>query len=345
MSEFAEKIIQWQRHHGRHDLPWQNTRDPYAIWVSEIMLQQTQVGAVIPYYQRFMQRFPDIKTLAQSGQDEVLKYWSGLGYYSRARNLHAAARQIQEQYAGKFPLEFDQVDALPGIGRSTAAAILCFSFGQTRAILDGNVKRVLTRCYGIGGWPGNPAIEKQLWVLAESLLPTHSNEVYIQGLMDLGAGICKRAKPDCHACPLCMQCVARRDNLTAQLPSAKPRAVLPEKRTVMLLLLEGPDILLEKRPPSGIWGGMWSLPECASTEGAAKEACQRFGVEIVPIETLPLLTHAFSHFRLHITPVVMRVVKHIPQVQQQGGLVWLERQQALEGAIPSPVRKLIASLG
>lgn len=343
MSEFAEKIIQWQRQHGRHNLPWQNTRDPYAIWVSEIMLQQTQVSAVIPYYLRFMQRFPDIITLASAEQEEVLQYWSGLGYYSRARSLHAAAQQIQAHHGGLFPTDFDSVVALPGIGRSTAAAILSFAYGQPRAILDGNVKRVLARYYGIEGWPGKPAIEKKLWSLAESLLPQQDNESYIQGLMDMGATVCTRSKPGCGTCPLQGQCIAHRNHLTAKLPSAKPHVLLPEKHTCMLLLLNGPEILLEKRPPTGIWGGMWGLPEVTSLEDAADAVRQRFGVEAEVVRELPLLKHGFTHFRLHIKPMVMRVVKRMPQLRQ-GGFVWLEIEEALGSAIPSPVSKLIAGL-
>ena len=309
-------------------MPWQNTRDPYAIWLSEIMLQQTQVSAVIPYYLRFMQRFPDITTLANAEQEEVLQYWSGLGYYSRARNLYAAAQQIEAHHDGLFPAVFDSVVALPGIGRSTAAAILSFAFGQPRAILDGNVKRVLTRCYGIEGWPGKPAIEKKLWSLAESLLPQQDSEPYIQGLMDLGATVCTRSKPDCDNCTLQGQCVAQRDNLTSKLPSPKPRSGLPEKHTCMLLLLDGPEILLEKRPHTGIWGGMWSLPEVGSLEDAADAARHRFGVETEIVKELPLHKHGFTHFRLHITPVVMLVVSHGRQARQ-GGFVWLNKQEAL----------------
>lgn len=307
------------------------------------MLQQTQVSAVIPYYLRFMQRFPDVAALAQAEQEEVLQHWSGLGYYSRARNLHGAAQQIMEQHGGKFPAEFEQAVALPGIGRSTAAAILSFAFGQSRAILDGNVKRVLARYYGIEGWPGKPAIEKKMWVLAESLLPSQGNEAYIQGLMDLGATVCTRNKPDCKTCPLNQACAAKRDNRIARLPSPKPRIALPEKNTVMLLLLDGPEILLEKRPSTGIWGGMWSLPEVGSLEETVDAARQRFGVETEIVKELPLLKHGFTHFRLHITPVVMRVVRHGLQARQ-GGFVWLDRHEALESAIPSPIRKLIGKV-
>jgi A/G-specific adenine glycosylase len=343
LSEFAEKIIHWQLQHGRHDLPWQNTRDPYAIWLSEIMLQQTQVSAVIPYYLRFMERFPDITTLASAEQEKVLQYWSGLGYYSRARNLHAAAQQIEAHHGGLFPTDFDSVVALPGIGRSTAAAILSFAFGQAHAILDGNVKRVLARYYGIEGWPGKPAIEKKLWSLAESLLPQQDIEPYIQGLMDLGATVCTRSKPDCDTCPLHGQCIAHRDNHTAKLPSPKPRAQLPERHTYMLLLLAGPEILLEKRSPTGIWGGLWSLPEIISPENAVENVHQRFGVETEHVGELPLLAHGFTHFRLNITPLVMRVLKPKSEVRQ-GSFIWLDRQEALGSAIPSPIRKLIGKV-
>lgn len=342
-SSFSQHVIAWQRLHGRHDLPWQNTCDPYAIWVSEIMLQQTQVSAVIPYYQRFMARFPDIPSLANSEEDEVLRHWSGLGYYSRARNLYVAAQVVVERFGGVFPREIDAIQILPGIGRSTAAAIAVFSFGQRQAILDGNVKRVLTRYYGIQGWPGQPAVEKQLWALGMDLLPETAIEAYTQGLMDLGATLCTRSNPACDACPLHSACVARRDGLTGELPTPKPRKALPQRDIVMLLLFDGNDILLEKRPPTGIWGGLWSLPEATDGEDAQVSVRHRFGLETEMMPTLPVFVHGFTHFRLRITPQPLRCIRNLREAREPGTL-WLDREEALGAAIPTPVRKLLNSL-
>jgi len=343
-SGFATTLVAWQKSHGRHDLPWQNTRDPYAIWVSEIMLQQTQVAAVIPYYLRFMARFPDLASLALANEDEVLRHWSGLGYYSRARNLHAAARMVMDRHDGRFPSEIEDILALPGIGRSTAAAVAVFAYGQRKSILDGNVKRVLSRCFGIEGWPGQPSVEKSLWRIAESLLPDSGIEAYTQGLMDLGASVCSRSKPACGDCPMQNVCVARRDRRTAELPAAKPRKTLPQKNTRMLLLCNGNEILLEKRPSSGIWGGLWSLPEADIGADARQIVHERFGLEAELLPALPPFSHSFTHFRLNITPQPMRVGKRSPSVQEPGTL-WLDREDALGAALPSPIRKLLQSLG
>jgi A/G-specific adenine glycosylase len=342
-SSFSQRVIAWQRLHGRHDLPWQNTCDPYAIWVSEIMLQQTQVAAVIPYYVRFMARFPDIQSIANSEEDEVLQHWSGLGYYSRARNLHAAAQVVVERFGGVFPREFNAIQTLPGIGRSTAAAIAVFSFGQNQAILDGNVKRVLTRSFAIAGWPGQAAVEKQLWALAEDLLPEIAIEVYTQGLMDLGATLCTRSNPVCSACPLHSMCVAHRQGLIGELPTSKPHKALPQRETTMLLLLDGNEILLEKRPSTGIWGGLWSLPEIAAGTDAQQAAhrCYRLETELLPM--LPAFAHTFTHFRLHITPQPLLVRKRLQQ-GLKSRVVWLDIEEAQGAALPAPVRKLLGQL-
>lgn len=277
MKDFSSRLITWQKQHGRHDLPWQNTTDPYAIWVSEIMLQQTQVAAVIGYYSRFMQRFPTIAALSEASQDEVLQYWSGLGYYSRARNLHNAAQTIMDEHGGEFPQDFETIQTLSGIGRSTAAAIASFAFNQVQTILDGNVKRVLTRHFAIEGWPGTPRIEKELWLLAEQLLPQTDMVAYTQGLMDLGATLCTRSKPQCARCPLTASCAALQQQRVTQLPAAKPRKATPEKNTTMLVLLEGDNVMLEKRPSTGIWGGLWSFPELETDSDYINIAQRRFG--------------------------------------------------------------------
>jgi A/G-specific adenine glycosylase len=258
---FSRQIIDWQRRHGRHHLPWQASGDPYRIWVSEIMLQQTQVGTVIPYFERFMVRFPDVASLAAASEEEVLTRWAGLGYYARGRNLHRAARQIMGQHAGMFPCDFDAIVDLPGIGRSTAAAISAFAFGQRRAILDGNVKRVLTRVFAIDGWPGDKKVETRLWELSEILLPEKDIEAYTQALMDLGATVCTRSNPKCGQCPLACDCAARREGRIARFPVSRPKKPVPERAAIMLVIRHGRDILLRKRPAAGIWGGLWSLPE------------------------------------------------------------------------------------
>ena len=342
VTDFASRVIDWQKLHGRHDLPWQNTQDPYAIWVSEIMLQQTQVSSVVGYYQRFMQRFPDIAALAEASQEEVLQYWSGLGYYSRARNLHAAAQNILHEHSGKFPEAIDSIQALPGIGRSTAAAIAAFAFGQHQAILDGNVKRVLARCFGIEGWPGQPQIQKRMWLLAEALLPQQEIEAYTQGLMDLGATLCTR-KPECSRCPLHEVCIAHREGKAHSIPTPKPRKPVPQRETVMLLLFSGNEILLQKRPQTGIWGGLWSLPEVAASENAGETVKQRFGLETEPLPALPPLIHAFTHFTLRITPQPL-LIRSKPRQSMQPGWLWLDLADAVDAALPAPVKKLLRQM-
>ena len=340
---FAGRLIAWQKIHGRHDLPWQNTHDPYAIWVSEIMLQQTQVTAVIGYYARFMQRFPDIASLANASQDDVLQYWSGLGYYSRARNLHRAAQTIMQQHGGEFPQDFEAIQQLSGIGRSTAAAIASFSFGQVQTILDGNVKRVLARHFVVEGWPGLPRVEKQLWLLAETLLPEKDMIAYTQGLMDLGATLCTRSKPRCPACPVNASCGAYGQNRVAQLPASKPKKISPQKHTTMLLLRNGNQVLLEKRPSSGIWGGLWSLPEIGMHEIAVEVALARFGLQTEAEETLATYSHAFSHFKLDILPQPLQVIDK-PLQANDPGITWLSIEDAIGAALPTPVRNILMSL-
>jgi A/G-specific adenine glycosylase len=343
MQDFSSRLVQWQKRHGRHDLPWQNTRDPYRVWLSEIMLQQTQVAAVIPYYQRFLERFPDIRALAAASEDDVLTLWSGLGYYSRARNLHRAAGLVVDKFDGSFPTAFDDIVALPGIGRSTAAAISVFAFGRREAILDGNVKRVLARVFGIAGYPGEKQVETTLWREAEALLPHSAFEPYTQGLMDLGATVCTRTRPGCGECPVAALCFAHREGRTAAFPQPKPRKVLPEKSVVMLLVRHEGDICLEKRPAAGIWGGMWSLPEVEATTDLAAYCGDRFGAAPELLAPMPVLTHTFTHFRLHITPQPL-ALNRLPMTAAEPGMVWLPLEDALGAAIPTPVRKLIAGI-
>lgn len=342
MSVFAEKLIAWQQVHGRHDLPWQQTRDPYAVWVSEIMLQQTQVSAVIGYYDRFMQRFPTIASLAEAEQDEVMRYWSGLGYYSRARNLHHAAQTIMREHSGIFPTDFDAIQTLKGIGRSTAAAISVFAFNQRQTILDGNVKRVLARLYAVDGWPGLPEVEKKLWQIAENLLPDDRLPAYVQGLMDFGATLCTRSKPGCDRCPMQSQCQAYQQERVAQLPASKPRKALPEKQVTMLMILDAGEILLERRPNQGVWGGLWSLPELSAAQIAVPHVQQSLGLETETLEVLPVLWHTFTHFKLQITPQPLQLTGQRPELPPN--MQWLALADAVSAALPTPVRTLIKSL-
>ena len=344
MHEFSSCIIAWQKQHGRHDLPWQKTRDPYRVWLSEIMLQQTQVGTVIPYYARFLERFPDIAHLAAADEDAVLQHWSGLGYYSRARNLHRAAKAIAEQHQGKFPQHFEQIVALPGIGRSTAAAISAFAFGKRFAILDGNVKRVLARYFGIEGYPGEKKIENSLWEKAESILPPSEIEVYTQAVMDLGASICSRSRPECSACPLQKGCVAFQDQRVSELPTRKAKKVIPVKQTGMLIMVHNGDVFLEKRPSKGIWGGLWSFPEMGMEQEAEKYSQEAFRVSAETVEILPILEHTFTHFKLLISPCLVTVRKPSNEATLPEG-VWLAMEEAVDAAIPAPVRKLLLQIG
>jgi A/G-specific adenine glycosylase len=341
VKSFSTRIINWQRQHGRHGLPWQGA-DAYRVWLSEIMLQQTQVATVIPYYRRFVARFPDIPALAAASEDEVLVHWSGLGYYSRGRNLFRAAQLIMQQHDGKFPHRFDDIRALPGIGRSTAAAISALAFHERRAILDGNVKRVLARYCAIEGYTGEKKIEAQLWRRAEALLPPREVAVYTQGLMDLGAQLCTRSKPRCGDCPLGGDCAALGRGLVAQLPTPRPRKALPEKHSTFLLLLNGRDILLEKRPGKGIWGGLWCPPQLDEEQDISAYCAQHFDFDAARAVALPAFSHTFTHFKLHISPLVMRVAK--PGKMEKPDRVWLDVDEALCAAIPTPVRKLLQAL-
>jgi len=338
--DFASRLVAWQRDYGRHDLPWQGGDDPYPVWLSEIMLQQTQVETVVPYFRRFLTCFPDLRALAAADEEAVLSLWSGLGYYSRARNLHAAARRIALAHGGRFPEDVEAIRALPGVGRSTAAAIAAFAFGHRCAILDGNVKRVLSRIFAVDGWPGEKAVENRLWRLAESLLPEDDIRAYTQGIMDLGATVCTRASPRCGACPFEDDCLANRQGRQRELPGPRPRKALPEKAAGMLVLLRAREVLLEKRPSSGIWGGLWSLPECAETDDPLT-AARRLGLEADAAEALPAISHSFTHFRLFIRPWALRV-RSLPTVDEPGRL-WLPLDDLEGAALPAPVRRILES--
>ncbi len=339
---FAEAVLSWYERAGRKDLPWQQDVTPYRVWVSEIMLQQTQVATVIPYFQRFMARFPGIVELADAELDEVLHLWSGLGYYARARNLHRAARQIRDRHEGRFPERYQEVLALPGVGRSTAGAVLSLALDQHHGILDGNVKRVLARCFAVAGWPGASAVQNHLWSLVDRLTPVRRVREYNQGMMDLGAGICTRRSPDCSNCPLAALCQARARDAVASYPAAKPSKVLPV-RTVQLLLIRNPrsEIMLERRPPSGIWGGLWSLPECPA-EISAIDWCQRqWDIDGTLQRTWPPRRHTFTHFHLDIVPVEICVNNITTRVMDDDGRVWYNIADPDERGLAAPVRRII----
>jgi len=341
MSDFARRLIAWQRRHGRHDLPWQESADPYPVWLSEIMLQQTQVATVLGYYGRFLARFPDLAALAAAPVEEVMALWSGLGYYARARNLHACARHVMLEHGGVFPRDPAELARLPGIGRSTANAIAAFCFGARVPILDGNVKRLLCRHRGIDGFPGTTAVESRLWRDAEALLPECDVPAYIQAQMDLGATVCTRGKPRCDACPVAGDCVARRDGRVAELPVPRPRKVLHERAATLLVLRDGDRVLLETRPPAGIWGGLVSLPELPDGTEVAAHA-ERLGAQIFAVSPAPTFTHVFSHFRLRIHPLLC-AAKPLRRAAEPG-LRWVAIAGLGEMPLPAPVRRLLSAI-
>lgn len=336
MDAFAYRLLAWWDEHGRHDLPWQHPREPWRVWVSEVMLQQTQVATVMAYFSRFMARFPDIASLAAADEDEVLALWAGLGYYRRARFLHAAARQVAERHGGEFPRDIEAATALPGLGRSTAGAILAQSFGLPHAILDGNVKRVLARYHGIEGWPGEGAVERELWRQAEAHTPRERVADYTQAIMDLGATLCTPRNPGCGRCPQREGCVALRDGRVDELPTPRPRKALPVRRTVMLLIEGEEGVLLERRPPVGVWPGLYSLLECPPDDAAS--CLERLG--ITAGEPLPVLRHTFSHYHLDIEPRRARLKDPAARIMDDGRLLWYNPDRPPPG-LPAPVRRLI----
>jgi A/G-specific adenine glycosylase len=338
-AAFSQKVLVWFKEKGRKHLPWQQQISPYRVWISEIMLQQTQVSTVLPYFERFIACFPSVHDLAAAPIDKVLHLWTGLGYYARARNLHKAAQIIASQYAGQFPSDIHSLQQLPGIGRSTAGAILAISQGQNTPILDGNVRRVLCRHAGIEGWPGAPKVQAQLWDLAEYYMPTANTADYTQAMMDLGAMICTRSKPKCLECPLQTTCLAYQQGLTAKLPTPKPTKALPIRTTQFILLAHNGRFLLEKRPPVGVWGGLWGFPEYRD-ELELKQWCQlHYQCEIAALEKLPTFRHSFSHFHLDISPLRAKVVSWQPGVQEKE-LCWYEPENTLVG-LAAPVKRLL----
>ncbi|MBU0499364.1 MAG: A/G-specific adenine glycosylase [Gammaproteobacteria bacterium] len=342
-NRFGRLVLDWFDRQGRKDLPWQTDPTPYRVWVSEIMLQQTQVATVVPFFERFTKRFPDVKSLAEAQQDAVLHLWSGLGYYARARNLHRAARQVLERHGGAFPLDFKAVMALPGIGRSTAGAILSLGAGQPLPILDGNVKRVLARCLAIEGWPGKAAIQERLWSLAERFTPRARTAAYNQAMMDLGALICTRSSPLCPDCPVSGLCLAQGRGEQNLYPGRRTTAPLPVKAIRMLLVRNGQgEILLEQRPPSGIWGGLWSLPECPMDEEPPLLLAHCYGLKGGIARKHPSFRHSFSHFHLDIHPWETRVSGGPSGVMERSCL-WYNPQNPEQLGLAAPVARLIHS--
>ena len=343
MSDFAVRVLGWFDAHGRKDLPWQRDATAYGIWISEIMLQQTQVRTVIPYYERFMARFPDVFSLADASLDTVLSHWSGLGYYARARNLLKAAQLICDEFGGRFPDEFDQLTALPGVGRSTAGAILSLAHGQRWPILDGNAKRVLARHAAIAGWPGKSDVARQLWDLAERYTPKARVGAYTQAIMDLGATLCSRSQPACTACPVNADCRARQQGAQTDYPGRKPKRARPLKSTTMVLAVNEDAVYLERRPASGIWGGLWSLPEIGDT--GVPEWCERvLQLSSRDVEPWSTLRHSFSHYDLDIQPVVVRLEATSSKVADSDDAIWHRLDDLPPGGIAAPVKFLLDNL-
>ena len=348
-ADFAEKLapllLAWWDQHGRRDLPWQQEPTPYRVWVSEIMLQQTQVATVARYYDIFMAAFPDVQALADASADAVLHRWSGLGYYARARNLHRAAQQVRDQHEGVVPADFDALSALPGIGRSTAAAILALSAGRRHAILDGNVKRVLARVFRIEGPPSEAAVQRELWALAERCTPAQRVAHYTQAIMDLGASVCARRKPACERCPLREGCLAYAQGLTGQLPASKPARARPLRNCVLLLCARADGaVLLERRADTGIWGGLWGLPEISSVDAAGEWCSAQFGAAPDATHVRKVFRHGFTHFDLDITPVECRLASLPLRAMESDRWLWYNRTAPAQVGLAAPVTKLLNAL-
>lgn len=338
---FSSHILRWFKQYGRHNLPWQQNRSPYRVWVSEIMLQQTQVTTVIPYFERFIKRFPTVDSLAKASQDEVLQLWTGLGYYARGRNLHKCAQVVVDQYQSHFPSSVEELEALPGIGRSTAGAIISLALNKPATILDGNVKRVLARYHAIPGWPGQKRVADQLWKVAEALTPNEHSSDYTQGMMDLGATVCTRSKPLCEKCPVHKNCQAYKEGTQNQYPGKKPKKTLAIKTTQFLIIQNKQgSILLEQRPPVGIWGGLWSFPEYAIDDNPL-EYCNKNIGSVVRKRSLTPFRHTFSHYHLDIHPLYIQINKVKLKVASDDRLSWQTKRDWSQLGLAAPVKKLL----
>lgn len=344
-TSFSQSLLTWFDAHGRKNLPWKQNPTLYRVWISEIMLQQTQVATVIPYYQRFIQRFPNLPSLAHAPVDEVLGLWTGLGYYARARNLHRAAQLAWETYEDELPNTLEALTQLPGIGRSTAGAILALALGQRHPILDGNVKRVLVRQEAINNWPGHPQVERQLWQRAEELLPMTRVADYTQAIMDLGATVCTRRHPRCSCCPVKETCQAHIHGNPNDYPHSRPRKRLPLRATCMLILLNNQgEVLLERRPPAGIWGGLWSFPECPPQAEFTPWCLEQLNCYIENVKIWPSLRHHFTHFTLDIQPIVAQVQSEGCLVMESRDWVWYKMGTINERGLPAPTLRLLEQL-
>jgi A/G-specific adenine glycosylase len=343
-QSFSQRLLRWYDRHGRKHLPWQNPISPYRVWVSEIMLQQTQVDTVIPYFERFMQQLPDVQSLAAAPIDQVLHLWTGLGYYARARNLHRCARMVVSEYGGEFPADVDLLSALPGIGRSTAAAIASIAFEIPAAILDGNVKRVLARHSAIPGWPGQPKVAEELWRIAETHMPRKRCRDYTQAIMDLGATLCTRSRPQCGSCPVGADCAALIQGNPTLYPGKKPAKDKPIK-SAYLLLVQSPngDILLEQRPPQGIWGGLWCLPEMPAEQPLDSSIGARYGA-YSELEYWSGWRHTFTHYHFDIQPVLVRLKTAPKPAVEAGRHIWYNPRQPAEVGLAAPVKTLLQKL-
>jgi A/G-specific adenine glycosylase len=343
MNEFSKKVLNWFANHGRKDLPWQKNPTAYSVWVSEIMLQQTQVTTVIPYYERFMGSFPNMQSLAAAEIDQVLHHWTGLGYYARARNLHKTAVLIVNENNGNLPSDVDQLCELPGIGKSTAGAIVAIAFRERAAILDGNVKRVLARAFGLSGWPEQAQVKYKLWQLADQLTPQLHVAEYTQAMMDLGATVCTRTNPACSDCPLNDECIAYQSNTIDLYPGKKPKKTLPVKQVAMFMLQNNHnEVLLERRPPTGIWGSLWSFPEADEDSGQPDWLDDSISIE--SSSKWPAIRHTFSHFHLDITPVHETITTPKNTVMDSNRWLWYPLDQPLEVGLAAPVKKLLHQL-
>ncbi len=344
-TAISQHILEWFDHSGRKDLPWQQGINPYRVWLSEIMLQQTQVSTVIPYFQRFLAELPKVEDLAAASEDQVMHLWTGLGYYSRARNLHKTAQLVCSDHGGLFPNTVEQLCELPGIGRSTAGAIVSIAFQQPAAILDGNVKRVLARYHAVDGWPGQSAVAKQLWQFAEAYTPSRRVADYSQAMMDLGATLCTRSKPSCPLCPLNENCQANKQGNPQDYPGKKPKKALPIKTTQMLIIKK-PDgeVLLEKRPPSGIWGGLWIFPQLDMDADSSQYCLDNFGESPKHIDHWQHYRHTFSHYHLDINPVVIQLNKAPALIMEDNRQLWYNVHQPAAVGLAAPIKKLLAKL-
>jgi A/G-specific adenine glycosylase len=345
MTSFSFRLLEWFDQYGRHDLPWQKSKTAYRVWLSEIMLQQTQVQTVVPYFERFLEQFPSVEGLAQATEDEALHLWTGLGYYARARNLHRAAKLVATEYGGQFPEDLEGLLRLPGVGRSTAGAILSLAMGTRAPILDGNVKRVLARHDVVAGWPGTTQTLNKLWVLAEEYTPTERVADYTQGIMDLGATLCTRSKPRCQDCPLSATCIAYRRSEQGSFPGKKPRKTLPERETVFVIF-QRPDgsVLMEKRPDKGIWGGLWCFPETSHTEDLPANLTTMQGIAGESPINLEPIKHSFSHYRLIIRPILRKINRAPDTVAEVNCMQWIDPRKANNIGLPTPVTHVLETL-